>query len=124
MPNGSDILVWRDRADSCILVGPAGASDIHVGIGRTARREPAETFGNSRAARSCRRGLHLARQTAMELEPIVRRVREEFREMPGLRLTPAQARRLWGVEQEICRAVIDVLVAAAYLRWTAAGAIT
>jgi hypothetical protein len=30
----------------------------------------------------------------MELDRIVHRVREEFREMPGLRLTPAQATRL------------------------------
>jgi hypothetical protein len=61
---------------------------------------------------------------SMELEHIVDRVREEFREMPGLRLTPAQARRLWGLEHEICRDVIDRLVSAAFLRWTAAGAVT
>ena len=60
----------------------------------------------------------------MELEHIVDRVREEFKEMPGLRLTPAQATRLWGLEQERCREVIDALVAAAFLRWTPAGAIT
>jgi hypothetical protein len=60
----------------------------------------------------------------MELEHIVRRVREEFREMPGLRLTPAQATRLWGIEHDVCRAVIDALVSSAFLRWTATGAIT
>ena len=60
----------------------------------------------------------------MELERIVYRIREEFREMPGLRLTPAQATRLWGLEQDTCAAVIDRLVAAAYLRWTPAGAVT
>ena len=60
----------------------------------------------------------------MELEHIVHRVREEFREMPGLRLTFAQAARLWGLEQEMCRAVIDALVSTAFLRWTPAGAIT
>jgi len=43
----------------------------------------------------------------MELEMAVRRVREEFREMPGLLLTPAQATRLWGLEHEMCRAVIE-----------------
>lgn len=59
-----------------------------------------------------------------ELEAIVTRIREEFREMPGLRLTPAQATRLWGLEIEICRKVIDELVAAAFLRWTPAGAVT
>jgi hypothetical protein len=60
----------------------------------------------------------------MELDHAVRRVREEFREMPGLRLTPAQATRLWGLEDEMCRAVIEYLVAAAFLRWTAAGTVT
>ncbi|HKB11223.1 MAG TPA: hypothetical protein VKD69_11225 [Vicinamibacterales bacterium] len=44
--------------------------------------------------------------------------------MPGLRLTPAQARRLWGLEVEMCRAVIDRLVASEFLRWTPAGAVT
>ena len=60
----------------------------------------------------------------MDLDLVTRRVREEFREMPGLRLTPAQATRLWGLEQEVCREVIEALIAAAYLRWTAAGAVT
>jgi hypothetical protein len=60
----------------------------------------------------------------MELERVVHRVREEFREMPGLRLTPAQATRLWGLETETCRRVIDALVATAFLRWTHAGAVT
>jgi hypothetical protein len=60
----------------------------------------------------------------MDFEVIVRRVREEFREMPGLRLTPAQATRLWGLELDTCRAVIETLVASAYLRWTRAGAVT
>lgn len=60
----------------------------------------------------------------MELERIVDRIREEFREMPGLRLTPAQATRLWGLELDACRKVIDTLVAAEFLRWTPRGAVT
>jgi hypothetical protein len=59
-----------------------------------------------------------------DIDAIIRRVRGEFREMPGLRLTPAQAMRLWGLELETCRRVIDELVEAAFLRWTAEGAIT
>jgi hypothetical protein len=60
----------------------------------------------------------------MDLENVVSRVREEFREMPGLRLTPAQATRLWGLERDTCYEVIDTLVAAAFLRWTRAGSVT
>ena len=43
--------------------------------------------------------------------------------MPGLRLTPAQATRLWGLEDETCRAVIDALVVASFLRWTPGGTV-
>jgi hypothetical protein len=60
----------------------------------------------------------------MELERIVYRIREEFREMPGLRLTPAQATRLWGIGEDDCLKVIDALVAARYLRWTGSGSVT
>ena len=60
----------------------------------------------------------------MDFEMIARRVRADFREMPGLRLTPAQARRLWGLELEMCDAVIEALVASHFLRWTAAGSVT
>jgi hypothetical protein len=59
----------------------------------------------------------------MDLESVVRRIRGEFREMPGLRLTPAQAMRLWGLERDTCTTVIEQLVASAFLRWTRGGAI-
>ena len=32
---------------------------------------------------------------------LLRRIRSEFIEMPGLRLTPAQAARLWGMERHV-----------------------
>ena len=59
----------------------------------------------------------------MDLESVVRRIRGEFREMPGLRLTPAQAMRLWGLEHDTCTTVIERLVASAFLRWTRGGRI-
>lgn len=59
----------------------------------------------------------------MELEAVVQRIRAEFNEMPGLRLTLAQATRLWGLEQRTCEAVIDVLVRREFLRRTACGSI-
>jgi hypothetical protein len=39
-------------------------------------------------------------------------------------LTPAQATRMWGLEQDACHAVIDVLVHSSFLRWTTSGAVT
>ena len=52
----------------------------------------------------------------MEFHQLVRRVRSEFNEMPGLRLTPAQAARLLGLDQSACQRVIDALVRAEFLR--------
>ena len=63
-------------------------------------------------------------EVTMEFEAVLRRIRAEFVEMPGLRLTPAQATRLWGLEGEACHAVIKALIDASFLRWTPAGAVT
>lgn len=59
----------------------------------------------------------------MDTQKLVQRVESEFREMPGLHLTPAQAARLWQLDSALCQQVIDSLVGRAFLRWTAAGAI-
>ena len=72
------------------------------------------------------RGLHFAlhfwrRQAAMN--ELVGRIRAEFLEMPGLRLTVRQASRLWGLDEGLCRRVIDTLIGASFLRWTPSGAV-
>jgi hypothetical protein len=57
------------------------------------------------------------------LDPrLLQRVRGEFLEMPGLRLTGAQAQRLWGLDAPTCRAVLDALVASHFLALSANGA--
>jgi hypothetical protein len=48
--------------------------------------------------------------SSSEVHAVVSRVRTEFIEMPGLRLTLPQASRLWGLEPPACRDVIDVLI--------------
>jgi hypothetical protein len=45
------------------------------------------------------------------------RVRSEYQEMPGLRLTLPQAARLFGLEPASCRRVLDSLVVGGEL-WT------
>ena len=57
----------------------------------------------------------------MEFDRLVRRIRAEFEEMPGLRLTLTQAARLWGLDHQTCRAVVDALVGTSFLRWTPMG---
>jgi hypothetical protein len=44
------------------------------------------------------------------------RVRGEYREMPGLRLTVAQAARLFNLEPKQCACVLDTLVTDGALR--------
>ena len=53
---------------------------------------------------------------------VVRRVQGEFLEMPGLRLTGAQARRLWGLDAAVCEALLSALVDAKFLFKTPDGA--
>ena len=55
-------------------------------------------------------------------EDTVRRVRAEFLEMPGLKLTVPQAQRLWGVDRPTCEAVIATLTATRFLVRTRDGA--
>jgi len=43
-------------------------------------------------------------------EHLLRRVRGEFLEMPGLRLTSEQAQRLWGLDHETCASLLNRLV--------------
>jgi hypothetical protein len=52
----------------------------------------------------------------------IRRVRAEFLEMPGLKLTIPQAQRLWGVDRPTCEALIDELTASRFLSKTRDGA--
>jgi hypothetical protein len=57
----------------------------------------------------------------MNIAVIARRVLAEFEEMPGMTLTRRQASRLFGLDEQVCRVVLDVLVDSAYLRETTAG---
>jgi hypothetical protein len=59
----------------------------------------------------------------MDFPILIQRVRAEFDEMPGLRLTPAQAARLLGLDRGSCERVISVLVRSAFLRWTSDGSV-
>lgn len=52
---------------------------------------------------------------------LVVRVRGEFREMPGLCLTAAQAARLWWLDAGTCERVLAALVELRYLTRTAEG---
>jgi hypothetical protein len=123
-----DVFVGSRRAWSPVLtrgsyiaVGPSIQSNKNVGFQIPASGFPAENRVSSTWRASCWSLEHS--EDGMNLPDVVQRVRSEFLEMPGLQLTPGQARRLWNLEGELCQAVIDALVAEAFLRWTASGAV-
>jgi hypothetical protein len=89
--------------------------------------KPADDSRRRATAQLARRLLQISSmegERAMNVATVARRVLAEFREMPGMALTPRQASKLFGLEQEVCRLVLDMLVDAAYLRETIAGQIT
>jgi hypothetical protein len=54
-------------------------------------------------------------------EEALRRVRGEYLEMPGLRLTMAQAQRLWNLDHGTCELLLDNLVSQHFLSRTRDG---
>ena len=55
-------------------------------------------------------------------ERLVERIRGEYLEMPGLRLTLAQACRLWQLDAATCETLLQQLVQKTFLRKTPDGA--
>lgn len=53
---------------------------------------------------------------------LVERIRTEFLEMPGLKLTQAQACRLWSLNERDCGEALDALIADRFLYRTPSGA--
>ncbi len=56
------------------------------------------------------------------IEELLLRVQGEFLEMPGLRVTEAQARRLWGLDAATCSTLLSALIEAGFLFRTPDGA--
>lgn len=54
---------------------------------------------------------------------LLRRIQGEFLEMPGLRLTEPQARRLWNLDARSCSTVVSVLLDAGFLFKTSDGSL-
>jgi hypothetical protein len=59
----------------------------------------------------------------MNVDAVANRVRAEFVEMPGLTLTVGQASRLFGLDQDVCRQVVERLVRSDFLRWAGTGVV-
>lgn len=57
----------------------------------------------------------------MRIDEVLQRIQGEYVEMPGLRLTAAQAQRLWGLDRDVCSALLGALVDAKFLSQTRDG---
>ena len=55
----------------------------------------------------------------MRYAEVVDRIRTDFDETPAMELTLGQAARLWHIGPDDCRFVLDALVDAGFLHWTA-----
>ena len=127
MPSAIQILMYRlaGRSDENGPASEQGENANAVEIGRKSRN-------NRLPGRGARLALCIGvpprvtrsrMECAMDFHQLVRRVRSEFNEMPGLRLTPAQAARLLGLDQAACQRVIDALVGVEFLRRAPDGSI-
>lgn len=45
-------------------------------------------------------------------------IQAEYREIPGLKLTKPQAKRLWNLDEHICDALLDALISSRFLTKT------
>jgi hypothetical protein len=64
----------------------------------------------------------MSRPGSRHLDSLVARVRGEYGEMPGMRLTLLQACRLWQVDVSTCELCLQELVRQGFLYKTANGA--
>ena len=55
----------------------------------------------------------------MAYADVVDRIRTDFNDAPAMELTLGQAARLWHIGPDDCRFVLDALVDAGFLQWTA-----
>ena len=57
----------------------------------------------------------------MDLAAALTVIQMDYVEMPGLRLTAQQGRRLWTLPLEVCQAALDTLAASGFLARTGDG---
>jgi hypothetical protein len=63
-----------------------------------------------------------ARDVEPQADRFLPRIRGEYREMPGMRLTLEQAQRLWGLDRRTCEKALGSLVEERFLTRGADGA--
>jgi len=73
---------------------------------------PRESLGKCEAHEPC----SIVTYRSFHEDAVRQRVRNEFREMPAMRLTLDQAMRLWDLDRPTCCSVLESLVASRFLQ--------
>lgn len=60
----------------------------------------------------------MTRSDASSVTDWLQLIQAEYLEMPGLHLTKPQVKRLWGLDEPMCDALLDALVSAKFLART------
>jgi len=104
---------WHHRCASVVTTRRSAPDALHKKTGLTGKvAGMLEVAGNGQDAMTA---------TGSRTEQLLRRIRSEFHEMPGLCLTGAQAARLWNLDRATSEAALDALVADGYLSRTGDG---
>jgi hypothetical protein len=74
--------------------------------------------GTALARLSFSKGFLMNGSRHQSIDDLIRRVRAEYLEMPGLRLTSTQASRLWGLDSLTCQRLLHTLLDAQFLTCT------
>ena len=94
---------------------PALDSDLLDGV------ELCVTADQDRRSRIMVTAVRDATPTTKTIRDVLLRVQGEYRDMPGLKLTEAQAQRLLGIDCDTCTLVLSTLIERRFLRRTANG---
>jgi hypothetical protein len=62
------------------------------------------------------------KHNTVAMDQVLHRIQSEFLEMPGLRLTLAQAQRLWNLDALVCESLLSALIDVRFLGRTVDGA--
>jgi hypothetical protein len=114
-----DVIVRRDSPGLFTIAGGAGTPQFSC----DSFEEALQRAGCYAAARHASVWFTSDNRSWSTLDDLMllRRIWNEYIEMPGLRLTPEQGRRLWAVDADTCAAVLETLVVLKFLACGADG---
>jgi hypothetical protein len=97
--------VYHDRPRSTAAISPKGAASF------TRPKGTVVALFNGMSLQTIAPPL----SNVVQLTDLSARIRGEYREMPGLRLTLSQASRLWNVDRDLCIRALESLTQTGFL---------